>query len=367
MPPETDTERDPEEVRQEREKLARESNSRRNAERIARMESIADSTEAHDPEHREMEEVTDEMLADEGLSEEQANARAMARAQARKPEGEEQEDPAADASAENDQVEERRDDEAREAGADDVRIVNGVKEYRLLINGHEKWQTLAQIRASAQKVESADEYLQTAADTVRKATRSAQPSPEEVQQAERTKQERRTRVKELLKRQALGDEQAIDELAELIDATPSAVTPDVLRALDERFDSRVTFRDAVTWFEGEYANELRHPAMKSYAGELDAALAAQDRTLSPKQRLKQVGEQIRRELKETYGLAAAPAGPSDKARRKAEGTRRLTTAGERQQTRTEEEEAESTQTVIQRMAESRHQPRAVVHGPIRGR
>jgi hypothetical protein len=349
--PNEPSELSPEEQRREAAERAVKANETRNADRLARMDQIANSAEeARDP--SEMVEVTDEMFDDRELPEEKQQARQAVK-QAVKDE------------PQNDQQQERQDDEAREAGADDVREVNGIKEYRLLVNGEERWRTLAQIRADAQKVESADQYLQTAADTVRKATRPVEPSQEEVA---RKTAERRTRVKELLKRQALGDEQAIEELAELIDATPSAVTPDVLRALDERFDSRVTFREAVAQFEEEYAPELKHPAMKSYAGQLDAALAAQEPNLSPRERLRRVGEQIRRELKETYGLSrAGNTGPSDKALRKAGGPRPLPQAGARQPTGESEEESEDTQSVIQKIAQGRNQPRAVVHGPTRGR
>lgn len=358
-----------EELRREAEERIRKANNQRNADRLARMEEIADSAEKG-PEHKDDEELTDEMWADQELTDDQRAARAIVRARAEESEGdeedEEREPEIEDADARNDQGEEERDDEAREAGADDVRIVNGVKEYRLVINGREVWRTLKQIRASASKVEAADEYLSTAVETAKRATREA-PTAEEVEEAKRKKQERRTRVKELLKRQALGDEQAIDELAELIDATPSAVTPDVLRALDERFDSRVTFREAVTWFEDEFQNELKHPAMKSYAGELDAALAAANPRMSPKERLRRVGSQIRKELQDTYGLTRGQRpGPSDKARRKAE-VRRPNAAGDRQPPKADEDEVEDTSSVIQKIAQSRHQPRAVVHGPNRNR
>ena len=292
-----------EEERREAAERAIKANQQRNSDRLSRMEEIADSAETTG-DHKDDEELTEEMWADQDLPENVRTARAMAKAQA---EGKEEaaEEEATEETEEaptNDQVAEHQDDEAREAGADDVREVNGVKEYRLVVNGEERWRTLAQIRASAQKVDAADEYLQVAADTARKATR-AQPSAEEEQAKTRAKEERRAHLKTLLQRQAMGDEQAIDELTELLDATPSAVTPDVLRALDERFDSRVTFREAVTWFEEEYRDELKHQAMKSYAGELDATLAAQNPQMPAKERLRRVGNQIREELQKAYGVS----------------------------------------------------------------
>jgi len=364
MPPDETVQTDEEQRRAAAERAVQE-NQQRNADRLARLEGIADSAETAG-DHKDDEELTDEMWEDHELTEEQVNARAMARAAAGEGDEEEEEREAPQGAApRNDQGEETADDAAREAGADDVRLVDGVKQYRLLVNGKAVWRTLAEIRATAQKVESADEYLQTATDTVKRATRSA-PTAEEAAKADQTRKERLTRRKELLRRVAMGDEQAIDELAELDEAAaPSAVTPDVLRALDERFDSRVTFREAVSWFETEFAPELKHQAMKSYAGELDAALAAQNPTMPPKTRLKRVGDQIRRELKETYGLTASSGGPSDKARRKAEALRRPNPAGERRQEKVDEDEAGDVQSDIQAIARARHQPRAVVHGPVR--
>lgn len=364
MPPEK-VEQTEEERRAAAERAIK-ANSSRNSDRLARMEQIADSAEKSG-DHVGDEELTEEMWADQELPENVRTARAIAKAQAEAKDDEppaDEEPPAEEEEPKNDQVEELHDDEAREAGADDVREVNGVKEYRLVVNGEERWRTLAQIRASAQKVDSADEYLQVAADTARKATR-AQPTAEEEAAKTRAKEERRAHLKTLLQRQAMGDEQAIEELTELLDATPSAVTPDVLRALDERFDSRVTFREAVSWFEEEYAPELKHQAMKSYAGELDATLAVQNPQMPAKERLKRVGEQIRKELNSAYGVSRQQ-GPSEKARRKAE-VRRPTPAGERTPTKADEDEEETPTSVIQKIAQGRHQPRAVVHGPIRNR
>ena len=355
----------PEELRAEAQARIDAAREARNADRLARLEQIADSAETTG-EHVNDEEVTDEMWADHDLPESVQQARAMAKAQAEKSPEEEPREPQEPAEpSPNDQEEEAKDDEARDAGADDVRVTNGVKEYRLTVNGRTVWRSLEEIRATAQKVESADEYLETATETVKRATRSG-PSAEEQEAAGRERAERVSRRKELLRRQAMGDESAIEELAELDErAAPSAVTPDVLRALDERFDSRVSFQNAVNWFEGEYAPELKHQAMKLYAGQLDAQLAERNPRMAPKERLRRVGEQIRKELRETYGLRA-PAGPSDKALRKAE-VRRPVPAAERRQEERDEGEEETTAEAIQKMARARGQPRAVVHAPVRNR
>lgn len=364
MAQETD-DRTEEELRREGAERALKANQARNADRLARMEQIADSAETTG-EHADDVEVTDEMYQDLELPENVRAARAIVKAQVRAEDDGEDHDEQSDDEDEpaNDVGAEDEADEARDAGADDVRMVNGQKQYRLVVNGKAMWKTLDQIRATAQKVEAADEYLQVATEAARKATR-VEPSAEEAQARTRASEERKAHIRSLLARQAMGDEQAIDELAGLLDSAPSVVTPDVLKALDERFDSRVTFREAVDWFESQYEQELKHPAMKSYAGELDAALALQNPGMSPKQRLKRVGDQIRKELGDTYGLGSRK-GPSDKAQRKSEIRRPQVAAG-RQRAAEDEGEDEDVSSVINGMARGRHQPRAVVHGPIRNR
>ena len=366
MDPATDG-KDLEDLQREAAQKALDANNRRNAEQLARRNAIADRAEQFG-EHLDDEPLTDEMLEGLGESDDVRTAKAIARAQ-RETDEDESDEPTAwidpDRPA-NDEDEEDEDDDARAAGADDVRIRDGVKQYRLVVNGKVAWRTLAQIRATAQKVESADEYLQVAADTVKTARRAAEIERKD-EDADRQRQERKAQRVALLQRAMMGDEQATEQLAELLDATPSVVTPDVLQVLDERLESRVTFREAVSWFEGEYAAELKHPAMKAYAGQLDAELASQNPDLSPKKRLAAVGNRIRKELRSTYGIAEGSRGPSNKALRKADIVRPNAASSRMQAPGEDEGEDESPSSVIQGMARARHQPRAVVHGPIRNR
>ena len=139
------------ELRSDNERLAREANETRNNDRLNRLNAIANQTDEA--------KVQDGMedLDDEAWDEQ---------ARARPPHNHADENEQAVAAAEQ---ADRETDEARDAGADDVRVTNGVTHYRLVVTGQEKWLTLEQLRASASKISAADEYLRTAKEA---ATRS---------------------------------------------------------------------------------------------------------------------------------------------------------------------------------------------------
>lgn len=270
------------------------------------------------------------------------------------PEEHENEEGDAQALAEA-QAEEDAQDEAREAGADDVRKnASGVTEYRLVVNGKPKWATLEQIRASAQKVESADEYLQNATEAVTRAAAET-PTAEEAQAEQQAETERKARVarlKDLQTRANLGDDEAIDELAQILDGL-SRVTPDVLRIVDQRVDARVAgttaFQGAVDWFEAEYKAELSSPRLKKFAAQLDRQFAGESPGMQPKERLKKVGDELREMRKELGGRAP---GPSNKQLRKEE-VGSVPRASGRKVESEDEEETETLQETIRRMAQER--------------
>jgi hypothetical protein len=253
------------------------------------------------------------------------------------------------------QAEEDENDEAREAGAEDTRkSASGVTEYRLTVNGKAKWATLEQIRASAQKVDSADEYLQNASEAVTRAAAKG-PTADEVQAEQQEESDRKGRVahlKDLQTRAALGDDEAIDELAQVLDGL-SRVTPDVLRIVDQRVDARVAgtnaFQGAVDWFEGEYATELSSPRLKKFAAQLDKQFASESPGMPPKERLKKVGEELREMRKEFGGKTP---GPSTKQLRKEEVGQVPRASGRRVES-DDEEPVETIQETIRRMAQGR--------------
>lgn len=322
-----------EETRKERERLAAEANKARNQEMLDKRNAIADSADefrANDFEDFNPDEPTDQTEETGAETEEEVVAEA--------------------------QKVDRELDAARDAGADDIRVIDGKTQYRTVVNGKERWQSLSELRATAQKVESADEYLHSAKESFTKAAQ-LQPSNEERQlQADEEAKARRKSLRETLSRAVMGDDAALDALAQSIDEGPSRVTPDVLQLVDQRVDGRMTFRQAAAWFDGEYAEELKSPRLKQYIVTRDSQMAQEHPDMPFKERLKAVGDEVREMRKELGGPVTA----STKQARK-ESAPQVPTAAS---TRTREapvDEEEGYESAIDRMAKARGQPRAHKH------
>jgi len=346
-------------TKEHREQLAREANQKRNETLLAARNAIADNSDRADPEKLDLEEVTDEMLEHPGAKREDSEGKHY----------DTEEEAAADLlrAAER---EDRAQDEAREAGADDIRKTEeGVTEYRMEVNGKEKWLTLEQLRAfAAGRAEGEGALHEEEGGGRREPTPG--PSPEAIAEARRQAQERqaaeaaeyKAHLKELYTKASMGDEQAIDELAE-IQSRLSRVTPEVLRIVDERVDARVegrsTFQKAVDWFESEYAPELSTNTLKAYAARRDKEIAQANPDMEPRARLKRVGDEMRQLRVDLGGKPGARPAPTKLERKK--NAPQVPTAAGRQRPDAEADESESTQDTIARMARSRGQSAAIKH------
>lgn len=347
---------------------AAEVNKTRNDARIARMNAIADHADEVKAGEDELVDLTDDVWDQQDRPENKRKSReeliaeqdaADAAAEAAAAGGQEEEADAAADLIRRHEAEDRDADAAREAGADDVRKnAAGVTEYQ--VNG--KWLTLKQLRAIAgDPGESGHEGEEGATRA-----RTQAPDPAAAAEARRKATETaqadaaayKAHLKELYTKASMGDEEAIDQLAE-IQAGLSRVTPDVLRIVDERVDARVTgrtaFNQAVEWFEGEYADELATPALKAQAARRDRDLAQENPDMAPRERLKKVGEELR-QLR--IDLGGKP--PETKQQRKAQADQ-VPAAGGRQRPDAEPDEVQSTSDAIASMAKSRGQARAIKH------
>ena len=301
-----------------REQEAKAANDQRNNERLERLNAIANQND----ENGEFDDIEDEAWDDQT--------------------------PAADVpDAEPEEV-----TEARGHGADDVRETNGETYYRIIVNGQERWLTLQQLRDTSSKITAADEYLRNAKQAMQNV--GVAPSTDEPQSRE-------TGVRDMLTRALMGEQEAIDELARRLERTPSQT--DVLRSVDERIDGRLTFRQAVDWFETEYADTLKIEPVRARAVQVDAELAAQNPEMDFKARLKMVGDDARnylQQLRSQIGVVAPDSGRSQKEARKA-SVRSLPVAGGRQSDGGEEGDDETYETTISKMAQSRGQGRPIIH------
>lgn len=347
----------PEALAAERLEKARKANESRNQARLDRLSAIADGNDAAGT--SEMQDIDGgNMIMKETPSaeereaaaarEEEESQRFLAEQEARALQGEGTD--TAHADGETDAA--QSDEPTKEETASDVKVVNGVTHYLTVVNGKEKWLTLEQLRVAAQKVESADEYLASAAASVRNSSRLAPSNKDESSRVEEVDLEK------TLSSAVMGDEEAIKKLAAAIKARPSAVTPDVLQQFDERW----SFRRAAEWFEETYADELADPFLKRLMYERDAELAKEDPQVPYKQRLKKAGDEVRTWMQKKSSSGPVRAAPSPNKVDRKKTLVNVPTAAARQTPVEDEETEESVEDVISRMAKARGQSRAVAHG-----
>lgn len=372
--------------KEQREQLARDANKKRNDAMLERRNSIADNADEVKSGEDDLEDLTDEVWAQEDgrapkKTREELIAEQNAREDAaeREAEGSQTEEDAAAQLLREREEEDREADTAREAGADDARRrKDGTMEYRVeSADGTETWLTVAQLRARAGDVGGEEGSGQDDSDSATRArTQRGSPTAAEREAARAEAEQRRQAERKVLRdklidlntRASMGDESAINELA---DMQLDAITGDsgrILRMVDERVDARVTgrteFQKAVDWFESEegYADVLTTPRLKTEAGRLDAALAEEHPDWTPRQRLDHVGKQMR-QLREDLGGAPRKDPPprrETKVDRKRNAPQVPQAAG-RQRPEAEPDEQESTTDAIARMARGRGQAHAIKH------
>lgn len=226
-------------------------------------------------------------------------------------------------------------------------VVAAPKKFKLTVNGKELELTEEQVLERAQKVSSADEYLQLAAEAVKR-TQPAQPSETDtalnVGDAD---------IEDALTSALMGDKEAIKTIARRLKAPP-AVTPDVLSAVDDR----LSFRSAVDWFRSEYKDLVEDPMLYKLVSDEDARIAKDKPQLPYRERLKSAGEKIRT-WKTGFAPTPAPTPANPKLQRKS-SVAPVPQAGGRQVAPSEgEEETESVESVIDKMARGRHQQGAI--------
>ena len=299
---------------EEAQKKAREANESRIADRLAQMEAIADNAEKGRPDDIEGIEKEDDAEKAERLARE--------------------EDEAAQAEARRLQTEGADADKSEDS---DTKTVNGETYYKQIVNGQERWQTIKQIRETAQKVESGDEYLRQAAESVRNTARLALSKDEPVRVE-------KDDLKKLLASVALGDEEAIEKLASALSARPSEVTPDVLRAVDQR----LSFRTELAQLESEQKEILDDPMLS----ELFQSRLARLKQDAPDTPLATAYRSIGKEIKDRFGVSLKGSKTQDKLERKRTLTQ-VPSAAARQSAPLEEEGEEDVSTVIERMAKAR--------------
>ena len=252
---------------------------------------------------------------------------------------------AARLARETEEERERLETEANERAAKDEQEGGAVhaepRKFKLKVNGKDIELTEEEVIARASKVSSADEYLQSAVRAV-EASQALGPSKDvSAGNGEDVTEDTLTSALQ-------GDPEAIRKVAQRLKAPP-VVTPDVLNAVDDR----MSFRSAVDLFRGEYKDVVEDPMLYRLVVDEDTRLTKLEPSLAYRDRLKRAGETVR-----TWKQGLAKSAPNPKLERKA-SVAPIPQAGGRQVVREDNEEEEPIESVIDKMARSRHQQGAI--------
>jgi hypothetical protein len=373
--------------KEQREQLAREANKKRNDAMLEQRNAIADSADQIKDEEDDLVDLTDEAWDQEDRPDQvtrKSRAQRLADQEALEEEEGLTEEEAAARLIREKEAEEDELDEAREAGADDSRKnEDGEVEYRVEVAGEVKWLTLAALRESVgQGRGPAGDGQGARKGVTTPATQVPTPEQREAQRLadeQRRKDEkaaRKAKFKDLQLRASMGDEEAIDELAD-IQADSSRVTPEELeRMVDQRVDARVVgktaFDQAVAWFESKdgYARELAAPGFKLKAAAIDKRLFDEHPDWSPRQRLDATGKELRKELTELQKFLGVKPGtlparkrdePPSRLERKRQASDEVPRASGRARSDTEPDEVQTSKDAIQQLARGRGQARPISH------
>ena len=235
------------------------------------------------------------------------------------------------------------------------------------INGKDVTLPLEEWLIRAQKVESADEYLQDAARQRKELLRTEQPPAPVVPQGP-TKEElaatHLAEMRQLARAIQMGtEEEAVAALAKMqnMSRAPTLTVEDVGRVADER----LKFNTALNWFSGEYKDLMGNPQLYNMVIEREAALVASGDRRPYAERYKAVGEEIRTWRDDL--IASAKPTPSAeivtpvtsldaKRAAKAATPKPPSAASAKAVTAPQEEEDESASSVIAAMAKARGGP-----------
>jgi hypothetical protein len=232
--------------------------------------------------------------------------------------------------------------------APEEKLIDGVKHYLVLTTKGEKWVTFPQLRSMAQKGESADEALQRANDAVTRATQLALAPREEPGDEEGSLD-----VESILSSAVMGDREAIKTLSTLIKSKPSK-TPDVSREVAQA----IATQRAVQAAENEQKDIFSNPVLVPIFRARLTAVAQAEPDLTISAAYKKAGDVVRRDF-------APMLKKDDRPLSKGERKRTLVTPpapASRQVQRRDEEGEENPQSVIDQIAKSRGQNRAIRHG-----
>jgi len=246
---------DPEAVRQAR-----------NNHRLSRMEEIARSEDARRaPEMMDVdgERVTGRFQNGEFDDSPEALARQAELEQAARDEEAErlEEEEAERAEARRLQGEGAAEDPPESAGGEtqdeaDEKVVDGVRYYRCIVAGQERWLTLKQLRESAAATNQAEETLQRAQEALRSASQAEltpKEAPVEVDDSD---------LENIILSASMGDEEAVKKLVSVIKRPAGIPQADVSRLVTQQIATQRVVDRAEATQEDLLSNELLAPIFR---------------------------------------------------------------------------------------------------------
>jgi hypothetical protein len=211
------------------------------------------------------------------------------------------------------------------------------KKYTIKVNGKTMELTEEELIARAQKVESADRYLQEAAEARRSVQSQPEPEPEPQVDDE-----------DLARRLQMGTtEEAAEVIRQLRQASVGVKPEDLGRFVQTRME----MQEAATWFKNEYADVISDPRLQQIAIQEDQRLVSSGDTRAFRERYKEIGDNLRDWVK----TIKAPTSLTDKQVRKASAPQVPKQASMRQETEVVEEDDDDYSSTIGKMAKSRGQ------------
>lgn len=176
---------------------------------------------------------------------------------------------------------------------------------KIKVNGVEVELT-PELIAKAQKVASADSYMEEAAAALRRVTAPAPtpsalpPSPEDVEAARL--EEERALVRAI---QVGTEDEALVALRKIRGSSASSLTPDQVAAIT---DERVAFKEAINWFNGEFKDLVSDPRLHKIVQDTDAQLVEAGDKRTYRERYEAIGTDVRK-WRDSVIAAAAPKPP----------------------------------------------------------
>jgi len=233
----------------------------------------------------------------------------------------------------------------------DESLTKEPRKYKITVNGVTKEVDEDWLVQTAQKVDSADDYLREAANLNNQARTLKNPQSE-------VKEEEPDEVQLARAIQMGTEEEAVAAIRKLRSPTgPSS--DDLARTIDER----LTFQKAVDWFKDEYKDIVGDPVLNALAVQQDNMMRAQGDKRPYGARFKEIGDGIRDWLKGKAPTPEVQTEPETKVEsteskkaRKAAAPQVPKPAATKVAQPAEEEEEDSVQDTIANMAKSRGGP-----------